>query len=361
MKSRPWFSLLPDAIRDVDFNTVNVLKKLNQASRALGNLNGSLASVPNSAVLITTLTLQEAQLSSEIENIVTTQDELFEANIDLGPTSPEVKEVNGYAAALTAGFERARRDKIIRRNDLLEIQRSIVGNSQGLRTTPGTRIQNVTTNEIVHTPPQNIDDIKKLLDNFLSFFNDVERLDYDPLIQLAILHYQFEAIHPFYDGNGRTGRILNVLYLTNNELLDAPVLYLSRYIIENKSEYYRLMKELGDNREWENWVLFILEAIETTAKQTQRTVTRLRELMRKKKEEIRATLPKLYSQDLINHLFKNPYTKVKIYAKDLGKTEAVARQHLNTLEENGFLTANKKGTTKYYINQELLELLAERD
>ena len=214
------------------WETRSVLKKTAEAHRYLAELKGVAASIPNEAILINTLALQEAKDSSEVENIVTTHDELYKANLfEEAITNPATKEVQDYAFALKQGFHIARQNKLIRLSDILAIQQNLEHNNAGLRKLPGTELKNTRTGEVIYTPPQHADDIAELMENLILFINDDEQCDADPLVKMAIIHHQFESIHPFYDGNGRTGRILNILYLVIKDLLNLPVLYLSRYII----------------------------------------------------------------------------------------------------------------------------------
>ncbi len=337
-----------------------VLKKLASAHRYLAELKGVARTIPNEAILINTLTLQEAKDSSEVENIVTTHDELFQTDLfaDYAP-SAAAKEVQEYAAALKRGFDKVRRSKIIRLSDILEIQETIEKNKAGLRKLPGTELKNQQTGEVVYTPPQDAREIEQLMANLVDYINDDSLSTLDPLIKMAIIHFQFESIHPFYDGNGRTGRIINILYLVIKDLLDLPVLYLSRYVIRNKNNYYRTLQDVRDNNDWESLLLFMLEGVERTAKQTIFLIQEIKELMLTYKHGIREALPKAYSQDLINNLFRNPYTKIEFLVEDLKVTRITATKYLDQLVGAGFLNKEKKGRCNYYINTPLCKLLIE--
>ena len=235
-------SLLPLPIKQ-DVETNAVLKKLVQAHRALAELKGIITSIPNQSILLETLTLREARESSAIENIISTFDEVYQSNLFSNIfASPAAKEVHQYAAALKKGFQLVKQHKLLTNNHILQIQEVVEQNSAGFRKLPGTKLMNDKTGKVVYTPPQDLDTIISLMNNLETFINDDKMMEADPLIKMAIIHHQFESIHPFYDGNGRTGRIINILYLVQKGLLHLPVLYLSQYIIKHKSDYYRLLQ-----------------------------------------------------------------------------------------------------------------------
>lgn len=336
--------------------TKPVLKQAALAHRYLAELKGVAASIPNEAILINTLTLQEAKDSSEVENIVTTQDDLYKASLSTDYLTPATKEVQDYVVALKHGFEQVRQQKLIRLSDILEIQQTLEGNKAGLRKLPGTELKNQQTGEVVYTPPQEAREVERLMSNFVEYINDESLSELDPLVKMAVIHFQFESIHPFYDGNGRTGRILNILYLMTQGLLDLPVLYLSRHIIRNKADYYRTLQEVRDNNDWESWLLFMLAGIELTAKQTIFLIQEIKTLMVGYKHAIRERLPKVYSQDLLNNLFRHPYTKIEFIVNDLEVTRLTATKYLAQLVENEFLQKQKIGRSNYYINTPLCEL-----
>jgi Fic family protein len=340
-----------------NFESVEVLKKLAQAHRYLAELKGLARSIPNEGILIDTLTLQEAKDSSEVENIVTTHDELFKAGVGDLRGTPAAKEVRDYSAALKLGFARVRSTGVLRLNDILEIQAIIKRNNAGLRRLPGTTLKNADTGEIVYEPPQNTADIEQLMSGLVDYLNAPADTGLDPLIRMALMHHQFESIHPFYDGNGRVGRILNILYLVMHQLLDIPILYLSRHITGNKNEYYRLLQLVRDNGSWEEWILFILDGVESTAKETIDLVQKIKTLMMSAKSKIRTEAPKIYSQDLLNNLFRHPYTKIAYLMQDIGVTRVTATKYLEELVEKEILAKQKIGRDNYYVNVALCEVL----
>lgn len=340
-----------------DIESKKILKKLASAHRALAELKGIVSSIPNENILINTLGLQEAKDSSAIENIITTHDDIFKAELNLdGFKSLNAKEVQNYISALKKGFGLISNNKILTNNDIIEIQTELEKNNAGFRKVPGTALKNSTTGEIIYTPPQDYDTILELMRNLEQFINDETLSDFDPLVKMAIIHYQFESIHPFYDGNGRTGRIVNVLYLVMNELLDLPVLYLSRYIILHKGDYYKLLQEVRETDNWENWVLYLLNGVEETAKETIVLIVKIRELIFEYKNLLRDNY-KFYSQDLLNNLFKHPYTKIEFVVNDLGVSRITASKYLTQLSKDGLLRREKLGTGNYYVNEKLIELL----
>ena len=342
-----------------DVESKEVLKKAALANRYLAELKGVVSSVPNESILIATLTLQEAKDSSEVENIITTHDELYQAGEQADALQPAAREVQEYATALQAAFRNVRATKMIRLQDIVDIQQTLEGNLAGLRTQSGTALKNQQTGEVVYTPPQDAEQIRALMANLVEYINDPSLSDCDPLVKMAIIHFQFESIHPFYDGNGRTGRILNILYMIIQELLDLPVLYLSSYIIRNKNDYYRLIQRVRDTEEWEPWVLFMLDGVEQTSRQSVSTIRSIRELMKDYKKRMRVELPKIYSQELLNNLFTHPYTKIEFVERDLGVSRLTATKYLNLLTEKGFLQKQKKGRTNYFINSPLYELFVQ--
>ena len=344
-----------------DIESRKILKKLTSAHKALAELKGIVSSIPNENILINTLGLQEAKDSSAIENIITTHDEIYKAELNLGGIkSLNAKEVQNYIAALKKGFQLISKNKILTNNDIIEIQSVLEKNDAGFRKVPGTALKNVTTGEIIYTPPQDYKTIQELMANLELFINDESMSDFDALVKMAIIHYQFESIHPFYDGNGRTGRIINVLYLVMNDLLDLPILYLSRYIIENKGEYYKLLQEVREIDNWENWILYILNGVEQIAKETIVLIGKIKELIIEYKFLLRDNY-KFYSQDLLNNLFKHPYTKIEFIENDLGVSRITASKYLNQLAKDGLLKKEKLGTGNYYINEKLLNLLTLKD
>lgn len=239
------------------------------------------------------------------------------------PKSLNAKEVQNYKSALRKGFELIKKDGIITNRNILEIQEELEKNKAGYRKLPGTALKNAATGEIINTPPQGYEKINKLMSNLERFINDNAMCDYDPLIKMAIIHYQFESIHPFYDGNGRTGRIINILYLITQRLQSLPILYLSNYIIKNKTDYYRLLQDIRIENNWEEWLLFMIKGVEITAKETISLIIDIRDLMAKFKFVLRNNY-KFYIQDLLNNLFKHPYTKIEFLVKDLNVSRITA-------------------------------------
>jgi Fic family protein len=348
---------IPELPLRIDLETKAVLKRLAPAHRRLAELKGVSRTIPNEEILINTLTLQEAKDSSAIENIITTHDELFKAELFIESlTSPAAKEVQNYAYSLRQGFDALRRDKLLTEARIIQIQEGLERNKAGYRRVPGTEIRNQQTGQTVYVPPQDPETIKALMRNLVDFLNDHEMSDLDPLIKLAIIHHQFESIHPFYDGNGRTGRIINILYLVINDLLELPVLYLSRFFIQHKSEYYKLLQAVRDKGNWEDWVLFALQGIEETALQTVDLIANMRALMADYKKRLRADFPKLYSQDLLNNLFRHPYTKIEFIEHELGVTRKTASGYLRQLVEHDYLRLVKVGRSNFYMNDPLIEL-----
>lgn len=342
-----------------DLESKAVLKKLAQAHRFLAELKGISGTIPNQSILINTLALQEAKDSSAIENIITTHDALFQEELfaDIA-SNVAAKEVRNYVVALKKGFELVHKTKLLTNAHILNIQAELEGNRAGFRKLPGTALKNQQTGETVYTPPQNAEDIIRLMSNLERFINDDDVSPLDPLVKMVAIHYQFESIHPFYDGNGRTGRIINILYLVQKELLNIPVLYLSRYIIQNKGEYYRLLQAVRDNGEWEAWVLYMLNGIEQTACQTIAMVQGIGKAMLDYKHRIREQY-KFYSQDLLNNLFSHPYTKIEFIVRDLRVSRLTATKYLDTLATAGFLRKKKMGRSNYYINTVLFDLLTK--
>jgi len=334
-----------------ELETIAILKQLAQSHRYLAELKGTSKTIPNESILINTLTLQEAKDSSEIENIVTTHDDLYKENI-LIHTNPATKEVLNYAQGLKLGFEIVRKEHLLLNKHILTIQKELLENNAGFRIQAGTKLVN-SQGQTVYTPPQSATEVLDLMSNLEKFINDNDFSDLDPLIKMAIIHYQFESIHPFYDGNGRTGRIINILYLVLQELLDIPILYLSRYITQNKAEYYQVLQDVRTKNDWGNLILYFLKSIEVTAKQTIDLITNIKNLMQDYKDK----LPKIYSQDLLNILFKNPYTKIEFLEKELGIARQTASIYLDKIASVGLLEKVKIKNSNYYMNNSLIDCL----
>ena len=350
---------LPTLPLHIELETKPIMRKVAAARSALAELKGAATSIPNERILISTLSLQEAKDSSAIENIITTHDELYQSDALMKNfKSIASKEVHNYATALRNGFEIVKQQGFISNNHILQIQAFIEENSAGFRKLPGTALKNEQTGEVVYTPPQHYDEIVELMKNLEKFMNEDTLSEADPLIKVAIIHHQFESIHPFYDGNGRTGRIINILYLVKEGLLNIPILYLSRYINQRKGDYYRLLQKVRTENAWEEWILFILEGIEQTSLQTISIIEGIKALMLKHKRTIRDELPKIYSQDLLNNLYSHPYTKIEFVMDDLAVSRPTATRYLEALISIGILHKQKIGKDSFYINTALFALLA---
>lgn len=349
-------SLLPPDIQ----LSAQVYNKAIEANKALAELKGMADMIPNQAIILSTLILREAKDSSEIENIITTQDDLYRAfSAEIGDYNPAVKEVLNYKEALWKGFELIRDRKIISINMLNQIQEVLVKNNAGIRSQPGTALKNARTGETIYTPPFGKDIIDGMLKNLEEYIN-INDDEVDPIIKMAIIHYQFESIHPYYDGNGRTGRMLNVLYLIQQNLLDLPILYLSSYIIKHKADYYNGLSAVRDNNKWEEWILYILDAVEKTSKDTIKTIKDIRQLLDETIEKVKTDLPKIYSRELVEVLFQQPYCKIAHLVKHGIVTRFAGSKYLKLLEEIGVLKGEKLGRENLFINVRLYELLQER-
>lgn len=341
----------------VDIETTLVLKQLSKTSRALAELKGIARTMPNQNILINAIMINEAKTSSDIENIVTTHDEIYKAMIRPFDTTPSAKEVVDYRNAMWEGYNLIKNNKVITKNAIISIQEKLEHNNAGIRKTLGTVIKNNATGEIVYTPPQNYDEIIDYMNNLEEYLNtDIDNVD--PLIKLAIIHYQFESIHPFYDGNGRTGRILNILYLVLKELLDTPILYLSKYIIKNKKEYYDLFQKTRKTNNYEDWIIYILKGIEEMSIDTINIINSISNEMLKMKKELREKT-KIYSKELLEALFYEFYTKISYIKKALNVSERTAQRYLDNLVQLGFLTAEKIGREKIYKNERLFTIIRE--
>ena len=346
-----------------DLETKEILKQVNRSNKKLAELKGVAKTIPNERILISCLTLQEAKDSSAIENIVTTQDDLYQAGLGNQAilVNAATKEVLRYREAISHGFNLLKRNNLLTINTIKDIQRMLVENDEGFRTVPGTALKSSKDGRVVYTPPQDIETINRAMDNLERFVNDEDMCGYDPLIKMAIIHHQFESIHPFGDGNGRTGRIMNVLYLIQSGILDLPILYLSRFITHHKAEYYRLLQAIrdkqGDNfKAWEEWILFILRGIEETAEFTIDLVKDISGLMLSFKTQIRPVFGKKYKHDLLNNLFYHPYTKIEFLMTDLSVSRPTATKYLEDLTKMGLLEKVKMGKENYYINTALVNL-----
>ena len=338
--------------------SVSVLRREADARQAVAELKGVANIIPNQAILINAIALREAKDSSEIENIVTTQDRLYRAIAASSPAAVDAstKEVVQYRSALGIGEALVRDHGFLSVNHIVKIQTEIIGNDAGLRATPGKALVNDRTGEVVYTPPQDPDVIQRLLSNFADFYNGKAT----SLADMAVHHYQFETIHPFLDGNGRTGRILNVLYLIVKGYLDIPILYPSSYIIEHKDEYYRFLRGVTAAGEWEQWILFMLDAIQATSVDTIERVREIRVELDRTVDEVKAALPRIYTKELVETLFVHPYSKIEFLVNALGVERKAASRYLQSLEGLGLLESQKVGRERIYINVRLMTILSPR-
>jgi Fic family protein len=337
--------------------TITILKQESKSAVALAELKGLAKTLPNSNILINAVILKEAQASSEIENVITTQDKLYQA-LYAKSAKPDVatKEVLRYREALLMGTQLIKDKGFLNSNGIIAIQKELEENNAGLRKLLGTALVNDLTNKVIYTPPDNFDTISNLMKNLEEYLNE-DTGDLSPLIKLAIQHYQFESIHPFYDGNGRTGRIINVLYLILKGLLNKPILYLSSYIIQNKGDYYRLLQEVRTKNNWEDWILYLLKGVEQTALNTIEQINKINHLFIETQKSVQEKLPRIYSKDLVEQLFVHPYCKIEFLVTNLGIERKAASRYLNSLEEIGLLKSQQKGKEVIYINIRLYNLL----
>ena len=341
-----------------NLETKRVLKQLARASRALAELKGLAKIMPNQNILINAIMINEAKTSSSIENIVTTHDEIYKAMVKTVNTTPAAKEVIDYRSAIWEGFELVKRNQVINLNIIMKIQEKLEHNQAGVRSLPGTVIKNSITGETVYTPPQKKEEILKYISNLEEYINNDDAID--PLIKLAIIHYQFESIHPFYDGNGRTGRIINILYLVLKELLDTPILYLSKYIIRNKLKYYELFNETRKSGNYEEWIIYFLIGLEETSEETIKIINKIREEILNMKYELKEKT-KIYSKELLESLFYEFYTKIPYIQEQLGVSDKTAQKYLDSLVGLGFLSSEKIGRERIYKNERLFKIIKDAD
>ncbi|GAB3909756.1 Fic family protein [Larkinella knui] len=354
------FNELPNLSTKVDLNDARIIQVLIQAARNLGELNGLCATLPDPMLLLNTLVLQESRDSSAIENIVTTQDELFRASIDELSENSAAKEVLNYREAMYTGLARMQSQRnLIVTNTMIEVVQTIKQNRSAIRNAPGTALRNAQNGEILYTPPCCEDIIREKLSALEQFINENDPSGPDPLIKLVMMHYQFEAIYPFFDGNGRTGRILIGLYLVQQRLLPHPVLYLSRYMNYYRSDYYRLLRTVTEHQNWTEWIVFMLKGIAETAQLTTSKIRRILDLMTVLEREARQALGASYNPDLLRLMFMLPYLKIELIEKRGLAHRQTSSAYLKKLAGAGILIPNKIGRTTYYINQKLLDLLAD--
>lgn len=353
---------IPNLPLVIDVETKAVLKQLARSNRALAELKGVAGTIPNENILISSLTLQEAKDSSSIENIITTQDDLYRADLAIKDfaVSPAAKEVQNYREAIFHGFQTVRQHKLLTNNNIISIQNVLRHTTGGFRVTPGTCLKR-DDGMIIYEPPQHPEDIVRYMGNLEAFINTPDLSDLDPLVKMAIIHHQFESIHPFSDGNGRTGRIVNILYLVMNDLLDLPILYLSRFITHNKGEYYRLLQAVRDAgednaKEWEEWILFILKGVEETSIETTALIKAISKMMADYKAVLKPLFGTTYKHELLNNLFFHPYTKIEFVCHDMGVLRKTGAKYLDMIVGAGLLNKIKIGRENYYINVRLFEL-----
>jgi len=350
---------LPDLPPNVDLETPSIFRETIHANRLLGELKGFCQTLPNPKLLLNTIALQESKESSAIENIVTTQDELYAGTLmGTGVKNEAVKEVIRYREALYWGLEQMQQNGLLTTNMMVGIMQQLRGTNEAVRQQPGIKLLNPGTGNIVYTPPEGEAIIRSKLAALEHFINVPEVCTLDPLIKMALIHYQFEAIHPFSDGNGRTGRILNILYLIQQDLLTLPVLYLSKYILEHKNEYYRLLREVTEMANWQEWVVFIVKGIALTAQLTLSKIRLLLNLMSTVEQALKPILGQAYSKELIELLFSYPYIKIAVLEEyQIAKRQA-ASKYLQKIQAAGWLQAIKQGRETYYVNHRLLEVLS---
>lgn len=350
------YQQLPAIPPQQDIESKTILKRCITARSALAELNQAAKLIPNQAILINTLPLLEAKSSSEIENIVTTMDKLFQFSDTGKGADAATKEALRYRTALHEGYK-ALEDRPISTNTAIAICSQIKGVDMQIRRVPGTALANAQTEEIIYTPPEGEALLREKLANWEVFIHNETELE--PLIRLAIAHYQFEAIHPFTDGNGRTGRIINSLFLIQEGLLSLPILYLSRYIIQNKTDYYRLLLGVTQHQNWQEWILFILKGIEETAKWTNNKIDSLVQLEKHTREYVLQALPKVYSRELVEVLFEQPYCRIgNLVDKNIAKRQT-ASVYLKQLCEIGVLKQQELGREKVFIHPKLMKLLIQ--
>lgn len=340
-----------------ELESKDILKASIRANQALARLDGSISQLPNPSILLDSIGLQEAKVSSEIENIITTHDELYQyAVAERSVGNSATKEVLHYKEALWYGHEQVKEKGVLTTNLFVKLVQIIKENQSGVRNAPGTQIVNDKTREVIYTPPIGEEIIRTKLKNLEGFLN-LNDDGLDPLVKMAVAHYQFEAIHPFGDGNGRTGRIINILYLVQQGLLRMPVLYLSRYILEHRSDYYQLLREVTEEGNWQRWILYMIHAVEETSKLTLTKIDEIKVAMAMMSEALKKELPNIYSKDLVEVLFQRPYSKRQFLVEAGIVKVKTAGTYLASLEEKGFLKSVELGKEKLYLNKKFLEIL----
>lgn len=355
------YNNLPDLPPKANLETPEIFRLTIQANKLLAELKGYCQTLPNPNLLLNTIILQESKESSAIENIVTTQDELYKATLQLKDPikNPAAKEVLQYREAMYWGLEQMQKTGLITTNLLVGVMQKLRATNDNIRKHSGTKLANPGTGSVVYTPPEGESLLREKLAALEKFINDDELNNLDPLIKMALIHYQFEAIHPFSDGNGRTGRILNVLYLINKDLLGLPVLYLSRFIIQNKPDYYKLLKEVTEQNNWDAWVKFVLQGVGETATMTLSKINAILQTKEAAQPLLKTILKSSYSKELVDLLFSFPYIKIKILEEYGIAKRQTAGEYLKKIEAAGFLTSVKIGKETYFINHQLMNILSK--
>jgi Fic family protein len=353
------YNSLPDLPPNVNLETSEIFKATIRANKLIAELKGFCQTLPYPELLFNTIVLQESKESSAIENIVTTQDELYKATL-MGDMvkNQAAKEVLQYREAMYWGLNQLKQKPIITTNLLVGIMQKLRWSNENVRKNPGTKLSNPATGSVVYTPPEGESVIREKLKSLEIFINDDSVSDIDPLVKMALIHYQFEAIHPFSDGNGRTGRILNILYLLQKDLISLPILYLSKYIIENKSDYYRLLREITEKENWTEWVLYVVNGVAETAEQTLLKIKAILDLKSKYENEIKAELGNSYSRELVDLLFSYPYIKIGVLEEKGIAKRQTASAYLKKIENLQLLSSFKIGRDNYYINNNLIKILS---
>lgn len=354
------FNDLPD-LPPVNFTeSPEILRHLAKASRYLGELNGLCASLPDPDLLINTIVLQESKDSSAIENIVTTQDELYKAATEAGKASNAAKEVLSYKDALYTGLKKMlAQENLLLTNTMIEVVQTVKQTRSGIRNSPGTALKNAINGEIIYTPPCCEDVLRDKLSALERFINDSELSALDPLIKMALIHYQFESIHPFADGNGRTGRIINALYLVQQRLLSQPVLYLSAYIVKYKTDYYRLLRGVTENQNWHDWVMYILTAVIETAQLSTQKIRNMLLLKDEYEQQLKTVLGPSFSYEFLQLMFTLPYLKIELLEKKGLAHRQTASTWLKKITDAKMVKPQKIGRTTYYVNFRLMQLLSD--
>ena len=355
--SRP-YNQLPSLPTSQDLESRAVLKACIAARTALAELKQAAELIPNQTMLINTIPLLEAKDSSEIENIITTTDKLFQHVQADSQADPATKEALRYRSALFKGVQ-SLSDRPLCTATAVEICTTLKGVDMDIRKIPGTQLINDRTGQVIYTPPEGEKVIRDLLANWEKFLHNEE--DIDPLVRMAIGHYQFEAIHPFIDGNGRTGRVINILFLIQQNLLQLPILYLSRHIIAHRADYYRLLLDVTKEQAWEPWILFMLKAVEQTSRWTTEKIAAIRKLSDHTTEFVRSSLPKIYSRELVDVIFEQPYCRIgDLAGKGIAKRQAASR-YLKELVQIGVLREITMGKEKIFLHPKLMQLITRDD